>query len=122
MVTIKLNERNFEIKYDVNSIAALEEKYNLGVHMILREDNMGFSLTRNLLWAGILHKAPTITPTVVGLWYNNEIVNGNITFAETWEKLNLALTESGVLKSMSNSESDDEEEYDSSQGEIMPTT
>jgi hypothetical protein len=97
MVLIKLNNQDIEIKYTVNEICALEEKTGKGIMALLDQDNMGFNIIRLLLWAGLRHKNPALTPELTGLWIQEGLTKKELTFAIITEKCMKALEESGIL-------------------------
>lgn len=69
---IKLNGEEYVLKYDFNALAELEEYYNKGIHAVVSEETIGFNTVRNIFWAGMLWKNPTLKPHHVGKLLEDE--------------------------------------------------
>lgn len=89
---VKMNDKDYVLKYDLNSLAELQER--LGVEsfegILEAFQKMEFKTVRMLLWAGILHnhvdeyERPTVTEREVGSW--------NINLMDVAETIGKALT------------------------------
>jgi hypothetical protein len=99
MVILNLNNQDMELRYDFNSICAIEERSGKGIHSLMKEDVAGLNLLRLLVWAGLRWKNPNISIDIVGTWIGQEIKKGSKIdyFAEKSMK---ALIDSGVLGNM----------------------
>lgn len=70
---IELGGKERRLHYDLNSIALIGEKLDIKLCLNnLAEDLMStplpFSAIRVILWAGLLHEDPDLTPEQVGAW------------------------------------------------------
>lgn len=117
MTFINLNNQDLELKYDVNSICALEEKTGKGLFALIDAQNIGFSTVRNLIWAGLRSKNPALTVEIVGNWIYEDIKKG-MTFDKYFENVMKALEESGLTNSK---DKDDINLKESTVGENIPT-
>jgi hypothetical protein len=70
MRTITINGNEYELHYGHNALCAMEEKQGKPLFEILSE-SAGFTLCRDLFWAGLLHKNRNLTPEEAG-----EILDG----------------------------------------------
>ena len=57
------------LKYTFNSLAEFEELTGKSVNEIFSsaEETMGFTMIRNLIWAGLIHEDQSLTPPQVGV-------------------------------------------------------
>ena len=97
MILINLNNQDMELKFTINSICFLEEKSGKGIIQLVDTSNFGFNTIRLLIWAGLLHKIPNLTPEIAGIWLDAEIKKDFNNFEKLSEKAMNALTESGLL-------------------------
>ena len=103
MVFVRLNNQDMELKFNVNEVCALEEKSGKGIMALLSEQNIGFNVIRLLIWAGLRHKQQNLIIETVGNWLQSAIENGE-TLNNLTEQATKALTESGILGKVENSE------------------
>ena len=72
-VTIELGGKERHLKYDLNAIAEIGERLDITIRLQrFAEDLMStplpFSALRVILWAGLVHEDPDLTPQQVGAW------------------------------------------------------
>lgn len=72
-VTIELGGKERHLKYDLNAIAEIGERLKITIRLQrFAEDLMStplpFSALRVILWAGLRHEEPDLTPEKVGAW------------------------------------------------------
>lgn len=66
-VLIDIFDRPRHLRFDVNAISDLEELLGMGVGEIVGNPKLsGFRTVRGLVWAGLKHEDPTITPQKAG--------------------------------------------------------
>lgn len=69
-VTVTLNERTWELKYDLNALAALKQK--CGINLLNPDTTQDFDgdpvVVRALLWAGLIHADRLLDLEAVGAW------------------------------------------------------
>ena len=97
MILVELNNQEMELKYDYNSICAMEEKMGKGINAIMQEDSAGLNMIRVLLWAGLRHAYPTLKIDTVGTWIFEEIKKGSNKLEIISKKCMEALVQSGIL-------------------------
>jgi hypothetical protein len=72
MPMIKLNGKEYAVRYPLNSIRALERETGKSVFQIFNTlaggEGVGFDLMILVIWAGLLHVNRLITPETAGLW------------------------------------------------------
>jgi hypothetical protein len=61
------------LRYDFNAISELEEHYGKGIHAVVSDETIGFNTVRNIFWAGLLWKNPTLKPHHVGKMLEDEL-------------------------------------------------
>lgn len=68
MIFIETKLQNYELKYDFNSVCALESVAGKDIGSIFADKHIINSLTfyRTLIWAGLIHKNRAITQDMVG--------------------------------------------------------
>lgn len=70
LVPITIDGRTRHLRYDLNALAAVEERLNLGgigeVQGLLQQ--ISVRTLRTLLWAGLLHESPDLEEREVGSW------------------------------------------------------
>ena len=61
-------DRTRILKFTFNALAEFEDLTGKSVNEIFAnaEKEMGFTMIRNLIWAGLIHEDPTLTPKMVG--------------------------------------------------------
>lgn len=71
-IIIRLNGETHELKYDMNSMCEVEERYGdiETAFKKLQENNKSFNTLRFLLWAGLLHEDEKLTQYQVGKMIN----------------------------------------------------
>ena len=84
-VTIHLDGRDRELRYDLNAIATIGDKLGLSGRLNdLATDLLGkplpLSALRTILWAGLVWNEPELTEEEVGSWVDLD------NFAEVWER------------------------------------
>ena len=72
-VTIELGGKERHLKFDLNAIAEIGERLDITIRLQrFAEDLMStplpFSALRVILWAGLVHEDPDLTPQQVGAW------------------------------------------------------
>ena len=72
-VTIELGGKERHLKYDLNAIAEIGERLNITISFTnfvqdLMSTPLPFSALRVILWAGLIHEDPDLTPKDVGAW------------------------------------------------------
>lgn len=99
---IKLNGEEYVLKFDFNAISELEEYYKKGIHAVVSEETMGFNTVRNIFWAGMLWKNPTIKPLHVGKLLEDDMeTNDDFDFEKMMETAIEALYDSKAFKLLS---------------------
>lgn len=63
---IELNGERHVLRYTINALAELERHMGRGLDHIFSEEAIGYNLVRGMLWAGMLHENPMITPRAIG--------------------------------------------------------
>lgn len=77
---LKLGGKTHRLRYDLNALAALEER--LGLKSLTDFENLEVRIgtIRTMLWAGLLHENPDLTEQEVGAMVDgsnmNEVVEG----------------------------------------------
>ena len=84
-VAIKLGGKERQLKYDLNAIAEIGERLKISVRLDkFQEDLMStplpLSAIRIMLWAGLRHEDPDLTPEQVGAWVDLDNIG------EVWER------------------------------------
>jgi len=64
-VLIKLNDNEFELRYDFNAFIAIEDGLKININKLYTV-KMGLHNVRILIWAGILHQYPDIKERDIG--------------------------------------------------------
>lgn len=72
-VTIELGGKERHLKYDLNAIAEIGERLKITISFKnfvqdLMSQQIPFSALRVILWAGLRHEDPDLTPEQVGAW------------------------------------------------------
>ena len=72
-VTIELGGKERHLKYDLNAIAEIGERLDITISFEnfvkdLMSTQIPFSALRVILWAGLRHEDPDLTPEQVGAW------------------------------------------------------
>ncbi len=66
-VLVDIFDKPRNIRFDVNAISDLEELLGMGVGEIVGNPKVsGFRTVRGLVWAGLKHEDPTLTPQKAG--------------------------------------------------------
>jgi len=85
--TVELGGATRQLRYDLNALAEIEER--LGITMAnLASLQVSAKAIRTLVWAGLLHEAPTLIEHDVGAWITGENI------ADVSERSMSALAES----------------------------
>ena len=84
-VTIRLDGKDRELRYDLNAISVIGDKLGLSGRLNdLAADLLGkplpMSALRTILWAGLIWNEPELTEQEVGSWVDLD------NFAEVWER------------------------------------
>lgn len=84
-VTIELGGKERHLKFDLNAVAEIGERLNVTVRLEkLAEDLLStplpLSALRVLLWAGLRHEDPELTPEQVGAWVDLDNIG------EVWDR------------------------------------
>ena len=84
-VTVNLGGKERQLKFDLNAIAEIGERLKVTVRLEkLAEDLMStplpLSALRVLLWAGLRHEDPELTPEQVGAWVDLDNIG------EVWDR------------------------------------
>lgn len=87
------------LKYTFNSLAEFEELTGKSVNEIFSgsEKSMGFTMIRNLIWAGLIHEDESLTPSRVGILIeqaDGESITDKVAYVT--EKMAEAINESFV--------------------------
>lgn len=99
---ITLNGDVHVLKYDFNAISELEEYYNKGIHAVVSEETIGFNTVRNIFWAGMLWKNPTLKPHHIGKMLEDDLnQNEEFDFDELMKTAIDALYSSKAFKLLS---------------------
>jgi hypothetical protein len=95
---VKLQDKEYKVKFDFNSIADLEERMDKGIGEILKEKNVGFHVVRMLYWAGLRQnfELRNMSCESVGVWLQQRIESGE-KFADLMQDVTKELIASGVL-------------------------
>lgn len=64
--TFSVNNQEYILKYNFNSICELEDKAGAGINSLFSQDKAGLNMIRLVIWAGLKWKDPGITPQRVG--------------------------------------------------------
>ena len=72
-VTIELGGKERHLKFDLNAIAEIGERLDITISFEnfvkdLMSTQIPFSALRVILWAGLRHEDPDLTPEQVGAW------------------------------------------------------
>jgi len=74
---IELGASEYSVKYDINALCSLEQELgNKSLQEIFSSESLNFSWIRSVLWAGMLHGDPKITPKKVGRMLDNHFEKG----------------------------------------------
>jgi hypothetical protein len=107
---ITLTGEDYVLKYDFNALSELEEYYKKGIHAVVSEETIGFNTVRNIFWAGMLWKNPTLKPHHVGKMLEDELEqNDEFDFDELMKTAIDALYSSKAFKVLSKTKKDDTE-------------
>lgn len=93
---LKIENKEYEIKFTFNKIADMESKSGKGIAELLKEDAIGFSTIRLLLWSALHKELGNITLENAGEISQN-LINEGLSFSDLAEIFVKALMESGLL-------------------------
>ncbi|MDQ1003964.1 hypothetical protein QFZ28_004364 [Neobacillus niacini] len=104
---VTLNGEDHVLKFDFNGISELEQFYNKGIHGIVTDETIGFNTVRNIFWAGMLWKNPSLKPFHVGKMLQDDLEkNEEFDFEKLTETAIDALFNSKAFKLLSNNKNE----------------
>lgn len=112
-VKVELNDKEYLLKYDFNSVADLEEHFKAGIGEILSERRMGFNVLRVFYYIGLRWKTKGLTIPKTGEILGDYLAEGG-TFDYLTEKMQEALEKAKIIsmKEVDDESEEDEEEVD----------
>ncbi|MBM4439633.1 MAG: hypothetical protein FJ027_04365 [Candidatus Rokubacteria bacterium] len=104
--TVITLDRERRLRFDVNAIAAFEERFdNAPIHTILQPSKpVGLKTVRELLYAGLLHEDETMTPKRAGALLEDFLAKGG-EFSAIVAPLTKAVESSTLLRRRDGDES-----------------
>lgn len=113
-VRLEMNDKEYLLKYDFNSVADIEEYFKKGIGQILSEEMIGFNTIRVFYWVGLRWKIKNLTIQKTGQILGEYLSNGgNLDYLV--QKMQEALEKAKIIKTKSEDELeeiDDEDEQD----------
>lgn len=109
-----MNDEEYLLKYDFNSVADIEEYFRKGIGQILSEEMMGFNTIRVFYWVGLRWKLKGLTIQKTGQILGEYLSNGG-SLDYLVQKMQEALEKAKIIKTKSEDELeeiDDEDEQD----------
>lgn len=67
MATIEIGGESYEIRYTVNAVRDMERHLGVSAFEVLGGGSLTLDAVQALLWAGLRHQAPRLTPDQAGL-------------------------------------------------------
>jgi len=61
--TFSVEDKEYSLRYNFNSICELEEKAGVGLNGLFNQEKAGLNMIRLVIWAGLKWKDPGITPS-----------------------------------------------------------
>lgn len=113
-VKVEMNDEEYLLKYDFNSVADIEEYFRKGIGQILSEEMMGFNTIRVFYWVGLRWKIKGLTIQKTGQILGEYLSNGG-DLDYLVQKMQEALEKAKIIKTKSEDELeeiDDEDEQD----------
>lgn len=107
-VKVHMNDEEYYLKYDFNSVADIEEYFRKGIGQILSEEMMGFNTIRVFYWVGLRWKIKNLTLQKTGKILGEYLAEGG-DFEYLVEKMQEALEKAKIIKSQ---EEDELEDFD----------
>lgn len=109
-VKVHMNDEEYYLKYDFNSVADIEEYFRKGIGQILSEEMMGFNTIRVFYWVGLRWKIKNLTLQKTGKILGEYLAEGG-DFEYLVEKMQEALEKAKIIKSQEEDE-DELEDFD----------
>jgi len=113
-VKVEMNDEEYLLKYDFNSVADIEEYFRKGIGQILSEEMIGFNTIRVFYWVGLRWKLKGLTIQKTGQILGEYLSNGG-SLDYLVQKMQEALEKAKIIKTKSEDELeeiDDEDEQD----------
>ena len=118
MILVNLSGKEFEIRFDYNSICAIEEKTGKAAQTLFNTEISNFCTIRAFLWGGLRHANKEMSLEKAGTLIQNWIKDGKEIEDLAFE-IGRALAESEVF-GKSKDDSEDETETKETEGEQSP--